>query len=231
MSEPIRVLHFADVHLGAENYGPSDPDSGVSGRVNDCLQRLDEMIGYAREGDVDLALFAGDAFHSRSPNPTYQREFAQRMLALSRLAPTVMLLGHLDRPPNASRASTLEIYDTLRVPNIWVAQAYQARLITTKRGDVVLGAAPFLSRNRLLADVATPGMSREQQDAEAARILAEWHRGTVRVCSAGTSVCRASRRQVNRRPCWGRTCRCRSTRWRTRAGIMSRWGMRAGIKR
>ncbi len=173
MSEPIRVLHFADVHLGAENFGPSDPDSGVSGRVKDTLQRLDKMIEYARDADVDLALFAGDAFHSRSPNPTYQREFAQRMLALSRLAPTVMLLGHLDRPPNASRASTLEIYDTLRVPNIWVAQAYQARLITTKRGDAVVGAAPFLSRSRLLADVATRGMSREQQAEEAARILAE----------------------------------------------------------
>ncbi len=173
MSEPIRVLHFADVHLGAENYGPSDPDSGVSGRVMDCLQRLDEMIEYARDADVDLALFAGDAFHSRSPNPTYQREFAQRALALSRLAPTVMLLGHLDRPLNASRASTLEIYDTLRVPNIWVAQAVQARLISTKRGDVVLGAVPFLSRNRLLDDAARRGLSREQQEAEAARILAE----------------------------------------------------------
>ena len=173
MSEPIRVLHFADVHLGAENYGPSDPDSGVSGRVMDCLQRLDEMIEYARDADVDLALFAGDAFHSRSPNPTYQREFAQRALALSRLAPTVMLLGHLDRPLNASRASTLEIYDTLRVPNIWVAQAVQARLISTKRGDVVLGAVPFLSRNRLLDDAPRRGLSREQQEAEAARILAE----------------------------------------------------------
>ena len=44
------------------------------------------------------------------------------MLALSRLAPLVMLLGDRDRPPQSSRASTLEIYDTLRVPNIWVAQ-------------------------------------------------------------------------------------------------------------
>lgn len=173
MSEPIRVLHFADVHLGAENYGPADPDSGVSGRVGDTLRRLDELIEYAREHDVDLVVFAGDAFHSRSPNPTYQREFATRILALSRLAPTVMLLGHLDSPPNTSRASPLEIYETLRVPNIWVAQAYQARKIATKRGDVVVGAAPFLSRSRLLDDVATRGMSRDEQDAEAARIVTE----------------------------------------------------------
>ena len=173
MSEPIRILHFADVHLGTENYGPADPDSGVSGRVSDTLRRLDEMIDYARDGDVDLAVFAGDAFHSRSPNPTYQREFAGRMLALSRLAPTVMLLGHLDSPPNTSRASTLEIYETLRVPNIWVAQAYEARLLSTKRGDVVVGAAPFLSRRRLLADVTTRGMSREEQAAVAEQLVAE----------------------------------------------------------
>ncbi len=173
MSEPIRVLHFADVHLGAENYGPAEPDRGVSGRVGDTLRRLDEMIDYARAGDVDLVVFAGDAFHSRSPNPTYQREFAERMLALSRLAPAVMLLGQLDRPANPGKASPLEIYAALAVPNIWVAQEYQARLIATKRGDVLLGAAPFLSRSQLLADVATRGMTREEQAAEAARLLAE----------------------------------------------------------
>lgn len=176
MSELIRVLHFADVHLGAENYGPAEPDRGVSGRVGDTLRRLDEMIDYARAGDVDLVVFAGDAFHSRSPNPTYQREFAGRMLALSRLAPTVMLLGRLDRPANPGKASTLEIYATLAVPNIWVAREYQARLIATKRGDVILGAAPFMSRSQLLADVAARGMTREEQAAEAARVLAEWLR-------------------------------------------------------
>ena len=173
MREPIRILHFANVRLGAENYGPADPDSGVSERVGDTLRRLDEMIDYAREGDVDLVVFAGDAFHSRSPNPTYQREFAQRMLALSRLAPTVMLAGRLDRPADASKASTLAIYATLQVPDIWVAQDFQARLMATKRGDVVIGAAPYLSRGRLLADVATRGLSPAEQDAEAARILGD----------------------------------------------------------
>ncbi len=173
MSEPIRVLHFADVHLGAENYGPADPERGVSGRVGDSLRRMDEMIDFARDSDVDLVIFAGGAFHSRSPNSTYQREFAGRVLALSRLAPTVMLIGHLDSPPHSGRASTLEIYQTLRVPNIWVAQDYQARLITTKRGEAVVGAAPFLSRGRLLADVAKRGLSPDEQTAAAARIIAE----------------------------------------------------------
>ena len=38
MTEPIRVLHFADVHIGIENYGKTDPNSGVSSRVVDfCI--------------------------------------------------------------------------------------------------------------------------------------------------------------------------------------------------
>ena len=31
MSEPIRLLHFADVHIGMENYGKIDPTTGIRG--------------------------------------------------------------------------------------------------------------------------------------------------------------------------------------------------------
>ncbi|MYE27690.1 MAG: exonuclease SbcCD subunit D, partial [Chloroflexi bacterium] len=67
MSQPIRVLHFADVHIGMENYGKTDAETGVSSRALDFLARMDDMIEYARAGDVDLVIFAGDAFRSRSP--------------------------------------------------------------------------------------------------------------------------------------------------------------------
>ena len=149
MSEAIRVLHFADVHIGMENYGKTDPDSGVSSRVHDFLQRMDEMIEFARDGDVDLVIFAGDAFRSRSPNQTYQREFAARIRRLSQLAPTVLLVGNHDLPANAAKASTIEIYETLDVPDVWVAQDYQVRRLSTKRGDVVVGSAPYPIRSRL----------------------------------------------------------------------------------
>ena len=173
MTESIRVLHFADVHIGMENYGKTDSATGVSSRVHDFLQRMDEMIVYAAEHDVDLVIFAGDAFRSRSPNPTYQREFAGRIRALSQLAPTILLVGNHDLPVNAAKASTIEIYDTLNVPNIWVAQDYAVRRVTTKRGDVILGAAPYPMRARLLADVVTRGMTIAEQDAQLVEILHE----------------------------------------------------------
>ena len=67
MTEPIRLLHFADVHIGMENYGRTDPATGLSSRVVDFLRRMDEMVAYARDHEVDLAIFAGDAFRVAQP--------------------------------------------------------------------------------------------------------------------------------------------------------------------
>ena len=171
--EPIRVLHFADVHIGMENYGKTNPESGVSSRVSDFLARMDDMIAFARDGDVDLVIFAGDAFRSRSPNQTYQREFAGRVQALAQLAPTVLLVGNHDLPANAAKASTIDIYDTLVVPNVLVARDFSLLKVSTKRGDVLVGAAPYPLRARLLADVATRGLTIAEQDAELRRVLHE----------------------------------------------------------
>ena len=164
MNEPIRVLHFADTHIGMENYGVTDPDTGLSSRALDFLARMDDMIEYARARDVDLVVFAGDAFRSRSPNPTYQREFAARVRQLSQLAPTVLLVGNHDAPMNAAKASAIEIYRTLDVPGIWVAQDYALRHIETKRGAVIVGAAPYPIRSRLLAAADTRGKTIAEQD-------------------------------------------------------------------
>jgi exonuclease SbcD len=41
---PIRLRHFADIHIGTENYGHIDPGTGVNGRVLDFLRRFNEMV-------------------------------------------------------------------------------------------------------------------------------------------------------------------------------------------
>jgi exonuclease SbcD len=173
--EPIRVLHFADVHVGMENYGKTDPQSGLSQRVLDFLHRMDEMVAYARENDVDLVIFAGDAFKTRTPNPTFQREFAWRILDLAQLAPVVMLVGNHDLQPNAVKASSIEIYDTLRVSNVKILDTFEVVDVETKRGHVVVGGAPYPIRARILEHVTTRTLSiRETDDlleSELTRIL------------------------------------------------------------
>ena len=56
--EKIRLLHFADLHIGVENYGRLDPTTGVNRRVLDFLRRFDKLIDYGLEREVDLVTFA-----------------------------------------------------------------------------------------------------------------------------------------------------------------------------
>lgn len=156
MSEPVRLLHFADVHIGVENYGRTDPKTGLSSRVLDFLRRMDEMIDYARRNEVDLAIFAGDAFKSQNPNPTFQREFAFRICDLIELCPVVLLEGNHDLPTIEARASSIEIYETLQVPNVTLGRDYTTHIVQTRRGPVLVATAPYPTRALLLRDVVVP---------------------------------------------------------------------------
>ncbi len=164
MNDAIRVLHFADVHIGMENYGRMDPETGLSSRVRDFLRRMDEMIDHARDHDVDLTIFAGDAFKNRTPNPTYVREFAHRVRDLAELSPVVLLEGNHDIPSQQMKASSVDIFDTLDVPNVIVGRGYDVHEVITKRGPVLVAAAPYPIRARLLEDVDTRGKSMAELD-------------------------------------------------------------------
>lgn len=146
----IRVLHFADLHVGMENYGKLDPATGVSSRIADFLARLDEVSHYAFDHDADLIIFAGDAFKTRDPDPTQQREFARRIKKLADQIPVFMLVGNHDIPGVAARATSIDIFRTLEVPNILIGRQPGSQVVQTKHGDVFLGWMPFPVRNRLL---------------------------------------------------------------------------------
>ncbi|MCB9437055.1 MAG: exonuclease SbcCD subunit D [Anaerolineales bacterium] len=148
----VKVLHFADVHIGMENHGRTNPQTGLSSRVTDFLRRMDDMIDDARHREPDLVIFAGDAFKNRTPNPTFQREFAWRILDLAELCPVVLLVGNHDLPINTKKASTIEIYETLRVPNVWVGRNNELHWIETKSGPIQVATIPYPIRARLLED-------------------------------------------------------------------------------
>ncbi len=149
----IRLLHFADLHIGMENYGRIDPVTGVNGRVMDFLRRLTEIVDFAQETGVDLVLFAGDAYKTRDPNSTYRREFARRLKRLADAGiPVVLLVGNHDLPAQEKRASSIEIFRTLDVPNVLVARRDRLHQLTTRRGErIQVATVPYPMRQRLLA--------------------------------------------------------------------------------
>lgn len=159
MSEPIRVLHFADVHIGMENYGSIDPETGTSSRVRDFLDRLDEVVEFGLEQQADLAIFAGDAFKHRDPDPTQQREFATRIKRLADQIPTLLLVGNHDMPAVAAKANSVDIFQALAVPNVIVGHSAGSQVVETKRGPLFLAWLPYPMRNRLLTRESYQGKS------------------------------------------------------------------------
>jgi len=92
----MMTIHFADVHLGTELYGLCDPETGINTRVLDFLESMDILVNTAKKEQVGLVLFAGDAFKSRTPNPTHVYQFALRIKELASVAPVVMVVGNHD---------------------------------------------------------------------------------------------------------------------------------------
>jgi exonuclease SbcD len=174
MTQPIRILHFADLHIGMENYGRLDPDTGLNRRVVDFLERLDTVVAYAIEHEADLVLFAGDAFRTRSPNPTHQREFAQRIHRLSEAAIlTVLLVGNHDVPVMEQRASSIEIFDTLGVPHVTVAARPDLLRLETRRGPIQIVTMPYPVRQRLLTRDQFRQLSQETLDRAVSEVVVD----------------------------------------------------------
>jgi exonuclease SbcD len=158
----MKIIHFTDLHLGVETYGRIDPATGLSSRLNDFLAVFDELVDYALENKADLVLFCGDAYKSREPTQTQQREFARR---ISRLAtagiPVLLLTGNHDLPNAIGRATATEIFDTLAVKNVYVANKPETYKISTAGGTIQIVAIPWLRRSTLLASEDTKNLNME----------------------------------------------------------------------
>ncbi len=164
MTDSIRLLHFADLHLGMDSYGAADPDTGLSARAADFLARLEDVRAYAAHFEADLVIFAGDAFKTRAPNPTYQREFARAVRELAALCPVVLLVGSHDLPPGPGKAASIELFHTLDVPNTLVGFDYSLHRVETRRGPVLVGTAPYPLPGRLLPERRARGATVEALD-------------------------------------------------------------------
>ena len=147
----IRILHIADVHLGVESYGRVDPATGLNTRLSDFTSCLDEAVSHAINEGVDIVVFAGDAYRSRDPSQTHQREFAKRVKRLADAQiPVFLLVGNHDVPMGIGRANSVDIFETLRVSNVHVGRLPDLHVIETKKGPVQIVAVPWLTKNRFL---------------------------------------------------------------------------------
>lgn len=148
----MKLLHISDVHFGIENYSKIDPVTGLPSRLIDFTKAFDRATQRAFDFGVDAVLFTGDAYKSRDPNPTVQREFAKRVSQLSAAGIAVYLLtGNHDLPNMANRAHSIEIFETLNVPNVYVARKIGLTVLRTKSGPLQVISLPWLTRSNLIS--------------------------------------------------------------------------------
>ena len=168
----MKILHFADLHLGVESYGHIDPATGLPTRLLDFLSALDQVIDYALENKVDLVLFCGDAYKTREPSQTQQREFAKRINRLSTSGiPIFLLIGNHDLPNAIGRATTTEIFDTLAVKNVYVSNRPDIYQIPTNSGVIQIASLPWLRRSALLSKEETKNLSFDQINQRLQQVL------------------------------------------------------------
>lgn len=160
----MRIIHFADIHFGMENYGRLDPKTGLHSRLGDWQQSFQAIIDYAtgnkkrsappvnKTGPVDLVIFAGDAFRTRDPSPTYVRAFGEgiRKIAEAEI-PVVLVVGNHDLPNASGKASTLDVFSALAVPNVTVSRNPELIKMKTKHGEIQIVTLPWMYKSQFFA--------------------------------------------------------------------------------
>lgn len=144
----MKLLHFADIHVGMLNYSKLDPQTGLESRLLDFFAVMDKIVDRAIKEDVDALIFAGDAYKTRDPSPTQQRGFAEKLNRVSKAGiPTVMVVGNHDTPNAQGKANTLDIYSSLEINNVTVSREPELLNIKTKSGNLQVITAPWLQKS------------------------------------------------------------------------------------
>ncbi len=176
----MKLLHFADLHLGIDNYGSLNPRTGLSTRIDDFLRSFDAIVDTAIDENVDAVLFAGDAFKNRDPSPTLQRMFAARIRRLAEAEiPTVLLSGNHDLPSIAARATAMDIYETLAIPFIYPARNIDVIHLETRGGPLQVVTLPWIPRNLFTSSEELRGLESAEQMIKIGEIISLTMQETV----------------------------------------------------
>jgi len=150
----LKIIHFSDLHIGYTRYSKGiDLETGLDNRIVDFLNTFDELVNYALEENIDLVIFAGDAYKDRNPSQTHQKEFAKRLLKLTKAnIPVALVVGNHDMPGNKGRATALDIFPTMNVDNITVIDKLQLYELKTKSGiQIQILGMPWIRKGSLIS--------------------------------------------------------------------------------
>ncbi len=167
----MRFLHTADWHIGKTLKGRS--------RLDEQRAVLGQIIGHAREHQVDAVLIAGDLYDTSAPTPDAQQLVVQALLALRDSGAKVIAIAG-----NHDNAATFDAYRPLMDA---VDITLVGRVRTAEKGGVVsfdarstgervnVAVLPFLSQRYAIKAAqlvaATPAELSREYDAMVREVI------------------------------------------------------------
>lgn len=146
----IRFVHTADIHFGMENYGKTDPATGIHTRLLDFYHALSYCIDVAIDQQIDFFLFAGDAYKTAHPTPTQQQLLMKCFLRLYKAnIPVVIVVGNHDHPVSFGKAHSLDLFSELPLDGFHVFSQPHTIMLQTKSGPVQISGIPWPTRNSI----------------------------------------------------------------------------------
>ena len=181
----MKLLHFADVHLGMENYGRVNPQTGLNSRFEDGMKCLSFIVETALEHEVDAAIFAGDAYRNCDPNPTHQHGFASQMRRLTDAGiPLILVPGNHDMPISFGRKTAIDIFAALGNERVHVFTKRRIEKVETRGGTLQIAPFPWPVRSNLLAKDEFRGASEE----DVVREIEKKSAGTIEALAAAVDA-------------------------------------------
>jgi DNA repair protein SbcD/Mre11 len=175
--QPIELIHVSDIHFGSgEAHGKVNPATGLNVRLEDFTRAFAKCVDYALSLPADVFLFTGDAYRNASPEPIYQKMFAEQLRRLSEAGvQTVLVVGNHDQIFKSTASHSMSVFQSLGVPNLLIIDRPKFWKIDTAHGALQLLGLPYVTRHLLMTNEEYGSLSGSAID----RVLGEHIRSVV----------------------------------------------------
>lgn len=108
----MRIIHFADTHLGFAEYTKIDPETGINLREADTYRAFSKVVDYIRKNSPDIVLHSGDLFETSRPSNRAINFALKEIAKISQMGiPFVLISGNHSTPRSRSSGSIFEAFE------------------------------------------------------------------------------------------------------------------------
>jgi exonuclease SbcD len=166
----VKLLHLADVHVGALTHSRIEADSGLPSALVSSLRCLEAAVDVALEAAVDLVIVAGDLYHAPNPSAAALVGVQEQLDRLRvELIPTIVYPGNHDRAAHPGQRSVLSVHAGGSV------EVVEADRVLGLGDEIAVGVLPSFSRQRYGNIPRADAEARTVEDLE--RTLGSWDAG------------------------------------------------------